>query len=1087
MLKTVYVSDSSLGKRHVKKYKTDSITDLLKSLYDKMPDTARIYHKAVCKKYDVTPHDAASEEYMESLEGGFWVIVYRGEVTTWAIVSAALLFLSVATVFIFKPKIPNVTARNTRAQSPNNELSARVNRERINGRINDIFGTVRCTPDLIAVPYTVFEDNQEVEYALMRIGQGSYDIPLDEIKDDTTPVSQIDGMSVEIYGKNTRPAQNVIYENCLVRYTVYSDGHKAISLRIYGVGSSGGNLPGSIINGYGHYTFPDEVISSFDWGEYTPSNTWEIETSGWLAGFGGDASWFITFNRIYGTTGGTSGTWKGALTFNGSPEVRIGQAISEPLKYVSRTTAVNGQVLRPPNGYIVRGNNNIRFISPNIIETNSTSINFQDYFKAGDPLGINGAFTSSSSSSVSKNITIIVQKPTVAVLEMPSTGSGETPPASYLEYIRLNNTKVQHSLGVLSSTYDISGIYTVEDVDHIEVTSGVWVWRIVILIAASYYETDYKFFNVKFRSAWNNDLTGYYTSSPVVIDNLPHDLDLSRPLITPSTSYNIYSVSPNRILLDNPSSLNPDWDSITETPYTSANLYILGYRREGEFILSGNNLTEIKANFVALQGLWKEGQDGQKRVDVQVALEVQRIDNSGNPIGLAVTYTETLRGSSVSKDSKGVTLNTGAITEGRYKVTAYRLTNTDSGFDGTVSDEIKIRDLYGCVEPPEVNYGDVTTVYSRTPATSGALAIKERKLNMLVTRKIKLWQPELGTFTMDIFPTNRADHIFMAVCLDPKIGGRIGITSNDVDFQNIYETVQEVIEYFGTEKAAEFCYTFDNSDLSPEQSLALISQAIFCKSYRRGRKIRLYFEKETDESVLLFNHRNKDPRVKEQRDLIFGTYENFDGVTVSYVDPSDDSIVEYYLPEDQSALNPKVVETVGVRNKIQAHFLAWREYQKILYGHSTVSFTATQEADLLIYSDRVLIADNTRPHIQDGEVMNQDGLTLTLSQKVTFEDGKEYRIFLQHYNASVESIGVEAGDTPYEVLLEHAPSYPLSLDNENYARALYWITSDTDNAPKAYMITEKTPNNDFTVGIVASNYDDRFYSHDKDYINGIIE
>ena len=208
---------------------------------------------------------------------------------------------------------------------------------------------------------------------------------------------------------------------------------------------------------------------------------------------------------------------------------------------------------------------------------------------------------------------------------------------------------------------------------------------------------------------------------------------------------------------------------------------------------------------------------------------------------------------------------------------------------------------------------------------------------------------------------------------------------------------------------------------------------------------------------------------------------------MSYVDPSDDSIVEYYLPEDQSALNPKVVETVGVRNKIQAHFLAWREYQKIFYGHSTVSFTATQEADLLIYSDRVLIADNTRPHIQDGEVMNQDGLTLTLSQKVTFEDGKEYRIFLQHYNASVESIGVEAGDTAYEVLLEHAPSYPLSLDNENYARALYWITSDTDNAPKAYLITEKTPNNDFTVGIVASNYDDRFYAHDKDYVKGIIE
>ena len=678
MLKTVYVSDSSLGKRNLKKYKTDSITKLLSNLYPTMPDTARIYHKVVCKKYDVTPHDGASEEYMESLEGTFWVIIYPGTgIETWVIVSAVLLTLSIAAVFMFKPKIPSITARNTRAQSPNNELSARVNRERINGRINDIFGTVRCTPDLIAPPYTVFEDNQEVEYALMRIGQGSYDIPLDEIKDDTTPVSQIDGMSVEIYGENTRPIQNVTYEDCKVVYSVYSNGTKAISLRIYGVDSSGGDLPDNIINGYGVYTFPHEVIESFDWGEYTPSNTWEIQTAGWLAGFGADASWSITFNQIYGTTGGTSGTWEGVLAFNGSPEIRIGQAISEPLKYISRTTAVNGQVLRPPNGYIVRGNNNIRFISPNIIETNNTSINFQDYFKAGDPIGITNAFTIASSSSVSKTITVTDKGDLYAVLEMPSTGSGDTPPFISTEYIKLNDT-------VFYGFVDVSGIYPILSVYHRQKPTSEWIWEVAIRIGTSKTEEDMKSFSVSFTSGWDKVNIGATTETPVFINSLIADLNLDRSLAV-STPYTIYSVSPNRILLNNPSSLNSDWDNIATTPYTSARLYILGYRREGEFILSGNNLTEIKANFVALQGLWKEGQDGQKRVDVQVALEVQRIDSSGDPIGSAVTYTETLRGSSVSKDSKGVTLNTGALTEGRYKVMAYRLSSTDSSFDGTVS------------------------------------------------------------------------------------------------------------------------------------------------------------------------------------------------------------------------------------------------------------------------------------------------------------------------------------------------------------------------------------------------------------------
>nr|MCJ9138093.1 hypothetical protein [Acinetobacter baumannii]MCJ9280973.1 hypothetical protein [Acinetobacter baumannii] len=91
-----------------------------------------------------------------------------------------------------KPQAPTVG-------SSNNELAQRSNQARLNGRIPDIFGRVRSYPDLIAQPYTYFDDatGKEIEYCLMAIGRGYYQI--EDCRDGTTEVSGIDGVSVSIY------------------------------------------------------------------------------------------------------------------------------------------------------------------------------------------------------------------------------------------------------------------------------------------------------------------------------------------------------------------------------------------------------------------------------------------------------------------------------------------------------------------------------------------------------------------------------------------------------------------------------------------------------------------------------------------------------------------------------------------------------------------------------------------------------------------------------------------------------------------------------------------------------------------------
>jgi hypothetical protein len=107
-------------------------------------------------------------------------------------------------MFLFggKPSLPN-----RRSSSPNNDLSDRTNRARPNQRIPDIYGRVIAVPDLLAVPYSVYENHRELEIAFLCLGRGSYEV--EEIRDGETKVEQIAGAGVEVYGPGLEPGVSV--------------------------------------------------------------------------------------------------------------------------------------------------------------------------------------------------------------------------------------------------------------------------------------------------------------------------------------------------------------------------------------------------------------------------------------------------------------------------------------------------------------------------------------------------------------------------------------------------------------------------------------------------------------------------------------------------------------------------------------------------------------------------------------------------------------------------------------------------------------------------------------------------------------
>ena len=1189
MLKQVILARNPMEPDSWSHHEVPDVRDFLMEEFAEWPSSARIYHQHVSSTTDVTPGDEHGIERLGELPGPFYVVVYPADPVT---IIIAIVAVVVVAAVVLQPSIPTPTLRNTQNQSPNNELSDRSNKPRPLARIPDVFGEVRSTPDLLAVPYKVYKDHEEVEYAFMCIGRGSYDVA--DVRDDNTPVIDIPGTSVEVYAPNTSP----------------NSGH--------------------------------------------------------------------------------------------APQLRIGTAINKPVYDVARSNAVNGQVLRPPNDQSIRGLNNIYFQGPNLIKT--SAFDFTDRFAAGDVLYVSGAAVYQNYINQTKTLYAYSNGFRFVI-------PNSTLPSEYATGAEIQLTGALFSItdgdGFWTSSYDLSGVYTIASKSLETVTSSdeggtttTYYCRVVLSSPATV------------NPAWNSVPQGSSASVGIRLSS-------GAELYNLNGTYTVLSVADDTITLSNPAAVNAQWSTLTTSPNLSPTLYTTGSKWIGPFILDKTNCNTVITNFVATNGLYKDDGKNQVRFDVTLELEITPVNADGSVRGAVQTAQATVEGSATFRSTRAITLEVSVNSPGRVRVRARRVTNADLAYEGSVVDEIKWRDVYAVAPIGLTDFGNLTTVQAVTYATAGALAIKERKLNMLVTRKIPVrpfnvyrfsptWSsyaggkvtnyrdrvgvrsdgdsygvhgqlnafsvgqvvtveftieegssatsvavglhtgatwasnnvtvgkgthtvtltatsapgtpfltffcaqpntsfvvrdltikgvtypvthnwtgynfgvltptvsgfsvvgngsaiygafaplPELsvgntvtvqftfvdsssapnltvglhqggswasatatvnkGTHTLTftataapatpyvlflgaagtnfqikdvtirgnfatngLYATKRADHILSAVCLDPQIGNR---SASEIDFVNVYDVVEEVRTYFGTDAAGEFSYTFDADNLSFEETAQAVANATFCTAFRRGNIINLNFPRETEDSTLLFNHRNKLPN-SELRTVRFGNLNNFDGVSLTYVSPDDDALVTYYIPEDRSAVNPQEIETLGVRSGLQAHLHAYRAWNRIRYQNVVTEFTATQEADLLVTNDRVLVADNTRSETQDGEVVAQNLLELTLSQPSAFSSGVNYNIFLQHSDGTVESMGVTATSDPYKVILAQAPRLPLALEEGLFARAQYILIGDNEPRGSAFLIVEKDPQSNFTSTVRAVNYDQRYYTNDADYITGV--
>lgn len=200
-MQTVWLTSNPLDLNKWVEHQTEDIRALLVKEFVKWPSTARIYHQHVAQSHDVTPRDEPSEEALATMPGPFYVVVYPADPGSLLTVAAIYAVAFVVDKLILDDRKPR--EHIFPSGSPNNQLSARTNKDRLNERVPDGFGTFRSVPDKIQWTYQIWENYKQVEYSLYCISRGANAVT--DVRDSSTLVSNIREASAVVYPPGQTP------------------------------------------------------------------------------------------------------------------------------------------------------------------------------------------------------------------------------------------------------------------------------------------------------------------------------------------------------------------------------------------------------------------------------------------------------------------------------------------------------------------------------------------------------------------------------------------------------------------------------------------------------------------------------------------------------------------------------------------------------------------------------------------------------------------------------------------------------------------------------------------------------------------
>jgi len=515
---------------------------------------------------------------------------------------------------------------------------------------------------------------------------------------------------------------------------------------------------------------------------------------------------------------------------------------------------------------------------------------------------------------------------------------------------------------------------------------------------------------------------------------------------------------------------------IIECRATSANrvtgevTFASGGRFTDWFSLSTLKVDRFWVNVVAARGMFKDDGVNRTSTSVNFNLEWQFLDDNKTPVGSISSSSGTVSGGDT--DQKGTTVEIAMGSRSYIRCRIQRTTLKDVFFNGTVVDEIQWRDLYGSQDVELTDFGDVTTMHTRRIRNETSTSIKTPVLSCLATEKVDKYLGD-GLFAGSLTPNTQAMQTLIRMALDPKIGGR-DVTELDLD--QLLQAQEDIEGYFDAPESGEFSYTFDSTQITPQEIFYAIANSVFSIPYRTGKVLQVEFEQPQAGPAMVFTHRSKKPGVEKWSRRFRNSSEN-DGVILKWQNRETSTQEVIFFPADRSAINPRTYEIPGIANFQQAHWRAWREFQKIRYGRIGIDVTTTAEGRFIKPSRMISVVKGSRVHTFDGYVRSVDGLEIQLSQSVEFIPGDDHFIILKKRNGDIQSIPVITGIDDKHVVLLEVPEEAIYTDNSALKTEFSFGPEMRLEAQRILPLTID-PSGKQYVRVTGVNYDERYYSFD---------
>lgn len=946
------------------------------------PGSARIYSERINKDCDITPASPLAAEALKDIRGTVYIVMWPAAqaVAVQAAVYVGMFLVTTLAKKLLDVPDEQVTNRKIPTGSPNNQPGQRKNTARVLQRIPDIYGRVKCTPDLIQFPYISYQNNLQVETIVAVIGRGEYDIDEDDILEGNTRVNQIPGASLAIYGPTDVPVTD-------------------------------------------------------------------------------------------------------------TPQLQIGPAIDDPLLTVIPVREVTGEQLLAPNNTIIWGDDD---------EAEDEDFSHR-----------------------------------AAMFGYPSTGVGKIV-FMYGDHKRAQSENAFYFTNRLN-VGDKFGLRWQGNAtglpDAMEARGAVSIQPRELEMGDG---GDANIPDLELMPDQNPG-DGYYEVTAVTVHG-NYNIDIFSQ--GPAVEYTIAVPTSKQAEWDKIILFNPTQSHVSKAPVgfmfnRMSMIYLYNYRL-GPFFCNDPNMEEIHLNLIADKGLWiDDGRrqraygsivnldfDGVTPGGIEIIVEVTPADETGAAIGPTETFDIDddliMLGSSTKRDFIGTTFKITPSFTGRFLISAYRNTlqywrtvsnafhlrsnsngselnwagNASTVFGATLyrtnaqwADDIKWTHCYSVSTPKYYPFtsaltslGDVTLVHAKTTQVKYAPQKEfEKNLNMIVTRVIPFWDgSEFGG--SGSAATVRGLDAALHAMTTYYIGN---IPVNQIDFAGIADTFTEVFQGFGDSQVTDFHHTFDSEQTSLEDILTAIGDSCFVTFYRQGNTIKASADISKENASLVFNHRNKLPGT-ENRNVTFGTEEDYDGVELEYSDNIDNQLKTYIAPiGGLNPRNPQKIRVAGIRNRTKAAIHAWRAAHRLQYQNITTEFDSCEEAALSIVKDKVLVADSTHPDIQDGDIIRIDGLTVYTSQQIQISGSSSYTLFIQDVDGSVQSIPVVTDDTPNSLVLDGAPSGTLVIDEDNNIYPKYMLVRNQTTLATAFHIKETQFKNQGVYSVLATNYSEGYYFYDS--------